>query len=69
MKVILDNGHGKNTIGKCSPKWSDGTQLFEWSWTREIARLLKERLDAQGIETILLVTADNDVSLSEREGV
>lgn len=66
MKVILDNGHGNNTQGKCSPKWSDGTQLFEWSWTREIAFLIKERLDAQGIETILLVTEDNDVSLSER---
>lgn len=66
MKVILDNGHGKNTSGKCSPKWSDGSQLFEWSWTREIAKLLKERLDAQGIETILLVTEDYDISLSER---
>lgn len=23
MKVLLDNGHGENTPGKRSPKWSD----------------------------------------------
>ena len=27
MKVLLDNGHGENTPGKRSPKWSDGSQL------------------------------------------
>jgi N-acetylmuramoyl-L-alanine amidase len=65
-KVIIDNGHGVDTPGKRSPIWKDGSQLFEWEWTREIAKLIKERLDAHGIETILLVTEDKDISLSER---
>ena len=38
MKVLLDNGHGENTPGKRSPKWSDGSQLFEWEYAREIAK-------------------------------
>lgn len=66
MKVILDNGHGVDTPGKRSPIWSDGTQLEEWSWTREITSLIKERLDAQGLDSLLLVPEDTDISLSER---
>ena len=38
MKILIDNGHGENTPGKRSPKWADGSQLFEWKYTREIAR-------------------------------
>ena len=34
--IILDNGHGKETKGKRSPKWDDGTQLFEWEFNRAI---------------------------------
>lgn len=64
--VILDNGHGKNTPGKRSIKWDDGTQLFEWEWCREIAKLLKERLDAENIPCVLLVPGDDDVELSTR---
>ena len=33
MKILIDNGHGENTPGKCSP---DG-RLKEWAYTREIA--------------------------------
>ena len=36
MKVLIDNGHGSNTPGKCSP---DG-QLREYAYTREIAERL-----------------------------
>jgi N-acetylmuramoyl-L-alanine amidase len=25
ITIILDAGHGKNTLGKCSPKWPDGS--------------------------------------------
>lgn len=66
MKILLDNGHGVDTPGKRSPLWSNGTQLFEWSWTREITSLIKERLDAQGLDSLLLVPEDTDISLSER---
>jgi N-acetylmuramoyl-L-alanine amidase len=29
LVILLDNGHGKNTPGKRSPKWSDLPQIFE----------------------------------------
>lgn len=63
MIVILDNGHGNNTPGKRSP---DGV-LREYAYTREIARLIKEKLESEhGIEIILLVPEEEDISLGER---
>ena len=35
--VILDNGHGKNTPGKCSPD----KIFYEWSWSRKFVNILK----------------------------
>lgn len=62
LVVILDNGHGKNTRGKCSPDKS----LYEWQWTREITSRLYNLLLLNGIETQLLVPEENDISLSTR---
>ena len=61
--VIIDNGHGKNTPGKCAPDKS----LFEWQWTREIAAMLCMRLyGINTIQTVILVPEEHDVSLKER---
>ena len=61
--VIIDNGHGKNTLGKCAPDKS----LFEWQWTREIAAMLCMRLyGINTIQTVILVPEEHDVSLKER---
>lgn len=62
MKVLIDNGHGKNTPGKCSP---DKT-LKEWQWTREVAARIVAELRLRGIDADLLVTEEEDVRLSER---
>lgn len=62
MKLLIDNGHGKDTAGKRSP---DG-RLREWSYTREIARKVVERLQKEGYDAQLIVTEDKDISLSER---
>lgn len=62
LVVLIDNGHGKNTKGKCSPDKS----LYEWQWTREIACRLYNLLIANNIEAQLLVPEDKDISLSER---
>ena len=62
LVVILDNGHGENTKGKCSPD----KRLYEWEWTREIACGLYNMLISNGIEAQLLVPEDKDISLSER---
>ena len=62
MVVIIDNGHGVNTAGKCSPD----KRLLEYKWAREVAQLLQEQLKAHGIEAVRIVTEDTDISLKER---
>ena len=66
MFVILDNGHGWDTPGKCSPVWKDGTQLKEWAFNRKIVKEIHIRLNMLGIENHILVPEDNDISLKER---
>jgi N-acetylmuramoyl-L-alanine amidase len=62
LVVIIDNGHGKSTKGKCSPD----KRIYEWSYTRDIACDLYTALLNEGIEAHLLVPEEKDVSLSER---
>ena len=62
LVVIIDNGHGKNTKGKCSPD----KRILEWEYCRELACRLYEKLLIEGIQAILLVPEEKDVSLSER---
>lgn len=62
MKVLIDNGHGSNTSGKCSP---DG-RLKEYAYTREIAVRLEAELRKRGIDAERIVKEEIDVPLSER---
>lgn len=62
LYIIIDNGHGKETAGKCSPDNS----LREWKWTRDFALLLSNRLNEIGILNTLLVPEERDISLTER---
>lgn len=62
MIILIDNGHGAETPGKCSP---DG-RLREYAWTREIARRVCDKLKALGYDARLLVPELNDVALRER---
>lgn len=64
--VILDNGHGKETAGKRSPVWGDGSQLFEWEFNRDIVRRIAAKLDDLAIGYEILTPETNDVSLAER---
>lgn len=64
--VILDNGHGKETAGKRSPIWSDGSQLFEWEFNRDIVRRISAKLDDLRIGYEILTPETTDVPLSER---
>lgn len=66
MRILLDNGHGENTPGKRSPKWGDGSQLFEWEFNRDIVRRIAEELDNLYIDYAIIVPETNDISLSER---
>lgn len=60
--VILDNGHGEDTPGKCSPD----KRLYEWSWNRDIVKRISAKLNELNIPNEILVTEDFDVSLNER---
>ena len=62
MHIILDNGHGLNTLGKRSP---DG-KFLEAIYTREIAKKLQAVLIDRGFDADLLVPEDDDISLAER---
>ena len=60
--ILIDNGHGSNTIGKRSP---DG-RLVEAYYTREIAAQVVYGLRRLGYEAELLVPELYDVKLLER---
>ncbi len=62
LTVILDNGHGINTPGKCSPDKS----LLEYKWAREMVDLIIEQLTKLGINAVKLVPENADISLRER---
>lgn len=62
MKVLIDNGHGSNTLGKCSP---DGN-LREYAWARDVATRLVAELKKRGLDAERIVTEETDISLRER---
>ena len=62
MIVLIDNGHGENTPGKCSPD----KRLREYKYCREIAEALCKALAAKGYQARRIVKEETDVTLSER---
>ncbi len=67
MKIpILDFGHGYDTPGKRSPIWSDGSQLFEWEFNRDIGMRMMSMLNEKDIPFYLSNTLYSDMSLSNR---
>ena len=62
MLILIDNGHGLDTIGKRSP---DG-KFLEATYTREIARRVVADLTDRGYNAQLLVPETEDIPLTER---
>lgn len=62
MIILIDNGHGYDTPGKCSPD----KKLREYAYAREIAKRIVTELKQQNYNAELLVTEENDISLKER---
>lgn len=62
MKILIDNGHGENTLGKRSP---DG-RLREYAYAREIAQLVCIDLIRRGYDAERIVRENIDVPLKER---
>ena len=62
MKILLDPGHGLNTLGKRSP---DG-KFLEAIYNRDIAKRIVAELQNKGYDAELLVQESEDISLQER---
>ena len=62
MKILIDNGHGRETPGKRSP---DG-RLLEYAYTRGIAHRIVSALTDLGHDASLLVPEQEDIPLPER---
>lgn len=70
---LIDAGHGGIspsgkyvTAGKRSPKFDDGSVLYEGVNNRKIASLLVNKLKRKGLNAINLETTYHDTPLSER---
>lgn len=62
MRILLDAGHGIDTLGKRSP---DGAFL-EYKWNREIAELVYNILEERDWDVDFLVPETNDIPLKTR---
>lgn len=62
MIILLDNGHGINTPGKCSPD----RRLLEYKYAREIVSGIHNELEKLGIKSHILTPEEEDISLRER---
>lgn len=62
MKILIDNGHGRETPGKRSP---DG-KFREYAYNRLISGRIVQRLQALGLDAQLLVPEQEDIPLPER---
>ena len=62
MKILIDNGHGRETPGKRSP---DG-RLREYAYNRLIAGRIVQRLQTLDLDAQLLVPEQEDIPLPER---
>lgn len=69
---ILDAGHGGmidgvyQTDGKRSPKWENGSQLFEGVSNRDLVRRITKELGTLNISYVNLVYGQNDTPLKIR---
>ena len=62
MKILVDDGHGKENIYKASP---DG-KYKEWAWTCEMADLIVRELKRLGYDASLLTPELEDIPLNDR---
>ena len=69
--ILIDNGHGKDTPGKCSPDASLGkinSPLYfrEYAWARKCAQGICDVLTFEGYTAFLLVKEEEDIPLKDR---
>lgn len=72
--IALDNGHGLNTPGKRTPKWTDGTVslytkkdfMHEWEFNRGVVKRLKNELERNGFRVLEVSPTETDTPLMRR---
>jgi N-acetylmuramoyl-L-alanine amidase len=72
--IALDNGHGLNTAGKRTPRWTDGTTstytkknfMHEWEFNRGVVKRLKVELERNGFEVLEVSPTEDDTSINAR---
>lgn len=62
MICLLDNGHGVNTLGKCSP---DKT-VREYAYARKLVNAISEKLKEENIEYQIIVPEETDIPINTR---
>lgn len=62
MIILIDRGHGIDTLGKRSPDES----LIEWKYCDEIAKRVKDELISKGYDCRLVVDVPDDIPLGTR---
>ncbi|WP_289685481.1 N-acetylmuramoyl-L-alanine amidase family protein [Muribaculum intestinale] len=60
MIILIDNGHGFDTSGKCSPD----CKYQEWAWAREMAHMIAGELTKRGYDARLLVPEREDIPIN-----
>ncbi len=67
MKTIaIDDGHGKETAGKRTPLFADGSYLRENTFNAAVARYLAEELSRVGLRPFAVAPEEEDVPLAVR---
>lgn len=75
MVILLDNGHGKDTYGKCSPSVDglgisgdaiENGRFREYRYNRIMAGHVFDILKSYGYDVRLVVPEERDISLGER---
>lgn len=64
--ILIDNGHGSDTPGKCSPMLEDGSRYMEYKHARLLAARICSELKARGYNAELLTPETTDTSLAKR---
>ena len=64
--AAIDDGHGKETAGKRTPAFSDGTVMRENEFNAATAEYLREALERNGFGTLMVAPEDTDTPLKTR---
>lgn len=64
--AYLDDGHGMETAGKRTPKFSDGTIMHENEFNDSVRRKLDTRFKKQGFIVVEVAPGNTDIPLSTR---